>query len=149
MRQIIFAILSVVVVYAATSEKDSSNLKDLKISLPSVNSRQGGSDEAEILQSYMPWSMEQGAVRIAKEAMSMYDNFDPEDYEEIAKYIKKGYDAEYGSNWQVIVGQEFGDWVIFNKDMFVKFRAGPARLWVLLFKTPTARELRKKYGRLD
>ena len=76
--------------------------------------------------------MRNDAISITKEAMAYYEQEDADDFEMIAKYIKKEMDRLYRRSWHVIVGIDFGDWVEASPGNFIKFKQN--ELTILIYK---------------
>ncbi|XP_077221535.1 dynein light chain type 1 family protein [Tasmannia lanceolata] len=87
--------------------------------------------KAVISETDMLQTMQQEALRLAAEAL---DVFDITDSTQIACYIKKmnEFDFTYGPGWQSIVGTDFGSFVTHCYGCFIYFRIGS--LAILLFR---------------
>ena len=67
-----------------------------------------------MLQNYMPREMSEYGKEIAIEALNEFNHFTERDRENIAKYIQKSFNRKFrGGDWNVVVGDKFGDWVKF------------------------------------
>ncbi|KAF5394436.1 Dynein light chain [Paragonimus heterotremus] len=76
----------------------------------------------------MPDNMQQFAVQVCDNAMDRYSI-----EREIAGYVKKEMDKQYGSTWHCVVGSNFGSYVTHETNNFIYFYL--RRSAVLLFKS--------------
>ncbi|CDS41787.1 dynein light chain [Echinococcus multilocularis] len=84
--------------------------------------------KAIVKSAEMTEEMQQRAVDCAREAM---DKFNIE--KDIAAYLKKEFDKEYGPIWHCIVGRNFGSYVTHEAKHFIYFYMG--QVAILLFKS--------------
>ncbi|KAF2276969.1 uncharacterized protein EI97DRAFT_432584 [Westerdykella ornata] len=84
--------------------------------------------EAQVKSADMSPEMQQEAIEVAQEAM---EKFTIE--KDIARYLKKEFDARKGATWHCIVGRNFGSFVTHESKNFIYFYLGHCA--ILLFKT--------------
>ncbi|CAA2990493.1 dynein light chain 2, cytoplasmic [Olea europaea subsp. europaea] len=92
--------------------------------------------KAVIGETDMLETMQQEALHIAARAL---DLFDVTEATEIARFIKKEFDRQYGSGWQCVVGTHFGSFVTHCYGCFIYFCIGS--LTILLFRGSNGQEL--------
>lgn len=83
---------------------------------------------ATIKLSEMKKEMENYAIMCAQEGLTKAYN-----EQEVAAFIKKEFDARYGTTWNCFVGRNFGSFVTHEDSNYVYFYVG--QMGVLLFKS--------------
>ncbi|VDL57745.1 unnamed protein product [Hymenolepis diminuta] len=84
--------------------------------------------KAVIKNADMTEEMQQKAVDTASDAMNRHDV-----EKDIAAYLKKEFDQQYGPTWHCIAGRNFGSYVTHETKHFIYFYMG--NLAILLFKS--------------
>ncbi|VVT53761.1 uncharacterized protein SAPINGB_P003736 [Magnusiomyces paraingens] len=92
-----------------------------------------GKDEGEkfkvmIKASDMADDMQSQIIELAQTAIQKYSV-----EKDIAGFLKKELDRNYGATWHAVVGKNFGSYVTHESNYFLYFYVGP--LAFLLFKT--------------
>ncbi|GFZ06611.1 dynein light chain type 1 family protein [Actinidia rufa] len=91
--------------------------------------------KAIIGETDMLQTVQQDALDLAAKALDFYDVTEPT---EIARFIKKEFDRDYGGGWQCIVGTDFGSFVTHCYGSFIHFCIGS--LAILLFRGSTGQD---------
>ncbi|TGZ55972.1 hypothetical protein CRM22_010234 [Opisthorchis felineus] len=76
----------------------------------------------------MSEEMQQEAIAVSTTALQEY-NIE----KDIAKYIKKEFDKQYGPPWHCIVGRNYGSYVTHEVNHFIYFYSGQTA--ILLFRS--------------
>lgn len=86
----------------------------------------------------MPDVVQQHAIQCAVKALETAEQEGgKKDLQNLAaKYIKKEFDATYGGVWHVVVGRNFGSFVVHQSRSFIYFYLG--QIAVLIFKSGSA-----------
>jgi len=99
-----------------------------------INPNAGTEERKAIIKMVdMPEEMQNAAIECATQAL---EKFSIEN--DIAAYIKKGFDDKYNCTWHCVVGQDFGASVRGESKCFIYFGLG--HVGVLLFKSGKRRE---------
>ncbi|KAH8083688.1 dynein light chain 2, cytoplasmic [Filobasidium floriforme] len=73
-------------------------------------------------------NMKDRAIELATEGLNKYSM-----EKDMAEFLKREFDAQYGVTWHCVVGKNFGSFVTHETNNFIYFYLGP--ISILLWKT--------------
>ncbi|KAK9893557.1 hypothetical protein P389DRAFT_182017 [Cystobasidium minutum MCA 4210] len=77
----------------------------------------------------MPDNLQNAAIEIARASVEEHSL-----EKDIAQYIKKEFDRQYGATWHCIVGKNFGSYVTHESGNFIYFYMGPMAILLHQYK---------------